>query len=264
MYQRAAIQQVITANEAAAGGTAEYRLSTDVVLVKAWDGSSRLIDLGGESFGLSAVGTTLLESTLADGPGAAAGRVARQYVVPADRVQADLDSFLHELDRRGLVARRGSATRGRERLRAALTRPVVGVLRWSLRAICPESGKAGLLLAFASVCLRLFGWAGTVRLWQAAYKHRPAGSHRTADPGRLESIDLTVREALSRSLFPVDCKARALCCWALLRSAGLPARLVVGVDLFPFLGHCWCESGSRILADRTDRCGRFTPVLHYS
>src|SRR4051812_18749693 len=107
LTRRTAIQLVMTADAPETDGTgADYRLSRDVVLVKAWDGSSRLIDLGGDSFGLPEVSTALLEGTLRGGPAVAAEEVARRYAVPADRVAADLDAFLEDLGHRGLVARR--------------------------------------------------------------------------------------------------------------------------------------------------------------
>src|SRR5258707_11816374 len=50
----------------------DFRLAPDVLFLKVWDGSSRLIDLGGKSFGLPAISTTLLEITLREGPDRAA------------------------------------------------------------------------------------------------------------------------------------------------------------------------------------------------
>jgi hypothetical protein len=59
------------------------------------------------------------------------------------------------------------------------------------------------------------------------------------------------------------CKERALCCWALARAAGLAATLVVGLQLFPLAGHCWCEVGSWTLSDDRARCDLYTPVIRY-
>jgi hypothetical protein len=265
MQERNTIQQVLTATTVSAAGDGEgYRLAPDVLLLKVWDGSSRLIDLSGDSFGLPAISTTLLELTLRHGPDRAADEVARQYEVPCQRVRADFEPLLRDLGRRRLLTRRGRAGRWQGLLRGMSTRPVAYALRFSLRSIPSDTGKARVLLSLAFICLKLFGWARTVELWRDVSVDEPVQQGRGADPSRLERIEHTVREALSRSIFPVDCKARALSCWAMLHSAGLPARLVVGIDLFPFLGHCWCESGARILVDRIDRCSRFTPVLQYS
>jgi len=49
----------------------------------------------------------------------------------------------------------------------------------------------------------------------------------------------------------------------LLRSAGVPAKLVVGLDLYPLAGHCWCEVGQHAFSDFPDRCESFTPVIRY-
>jgi hypothetical protein len=260
MNQLPAIHQVLTA---ATSDAAEYRLAPSVLFLKVWDGSSRLLDLGGESFGLPTVSTTLLDVTLRDGPEAAVQEVARQCAIPVARVRADFEPFLQELGRRGLLTRSGRGSRWRGCLGGWLASPVPYALRFLLHVIPSWPGKARALLALAYVSLGLFGWARTVELWQRATADG-AAPDPAADLTLLEQLDQTIRAALAQSLFPVDCKARALCGWTLLRSAGLSARLVVGIDLFPFLGHCWCESGDRIVADRIDRCGRFTPVLQYA
>ena len=264
MDQQATIQQVLTLD----GMTAErdgidYCLAPDVLFLTVWDGSSRLIDLGGESFGLPAVSTTLLEITLREGPEGAARAVARRSLVPVERVRADLEPFLADLDRRGLLARRQRVDR-QTRLRGGMkSRLMACALRFNLRSVPGEMSKAWVLLGLAHVCLQLFGWARTVELWREASREVLPAPDAVGDPARLDEIDHTVRKAVAHSVFPVDCKARALCCWAMLRSVGIPARLVVGIDLFPFLGHCWCESGSIVMADRPERCGRFTPVIQY-
>lgn len=79
----------------------------------------------------------------------------------------------------------------------------------------------------------------------------------------IEAIDEKVRTIAAKHLLNIGCKERALCCWTLIRSYGLPVKLVLGVDLFPLASHCWCEFGSEILTDYSDRCERFTPILSY-
>jgi Transglutaminase-like superfamily len=260
-----AIRRVVTATtEATFGAAVELCLGADVALVVVWDGSGRLIDLCGDCYGLPLVSTKLLEIALRRGTKAAANQLAIESTVPNERAKADADSFLGGLLRRGLLVRadkRVSRTGLTSRLKA---RALAGVLRFVLRAFRSDSGRAGALLATAYACLKLLGWARTVELWQSVLGTTPAFTEEIDELGCLDSIERTVRDALSRSLFPVDCKARALCSWAMLRSAGRPARVVVGIDLFPFLGHCWCESGSRVLGDGSGRSGRFTPVLQYS
>jgi hypothetical protein len=271
MQNTSAIREVLTAGTGSGGGTAiEYRLAPHVVLALAWDGSSRLIDVGDHCYALPVLATTLLATTLQEGKDAAVSQVASRCVVPPERVRKDLDVFLTNLLRRGLLTRAAGHGRPRKPLRQLVACSLAGLLRWLLRK--SPSGKrtarsdrrrAGALLAMAHASLKILGWAQTVELWQAT-SEAPPDAAISADPARLEQVPEAIRRAVSRSLFPVDCKARALCCWAMLRSAGHPARLLVGIDLFPFLGHCWCESASGDVNDGGDRAGRFTPVLQYA
>ena len=80
----------------------------------------------------------------------------------------------------------------------------------------------------------------------------------------VQTIDAAVRGAASRHAFSVECKERSLSCWSLARAAGLPATVVLGINLFPVAGHCWCESGPWTLSDYEDRCQNFTPVVRYA
>ncbi len=264
MRTTSAIQRVLTASDGTTNGSAlGYRLAPDVVLAIAWDGSGRLIDLGGGCYGLPATSARLLEIVLCEGPGAAVARVASDYAVPAGRVRDDWDAFRKDLLRLGLLVPPGRRVEQRGPVGRVRARAVARTLRFVLRVFRSDRRKATALLAFAWVCLKCSGWAKTIELWRDANIGQAGGDTAAGDPERLESIHRAVREAVARSVFPVDCKARALCCWALLRSAGQPACVVVGIDLFPFLGHCWCESGARTLGDEGERSGRFTPILEY-
>jgi hypothetical protein len=73
-----------------------------------------------------------------------------------------------------------------------------------------------------------------------------------------------IRQLASGHPLPMACKERALACWLLLRWEGLAARLVVGLEFFPLVGHCWCEVGSLVLSDYPDHCEFYTPVLNYA
>jgi hypothetical protein len=265
MGKTTSVQQVVTATDAAASGAqAEYGLAADVALVIVWNGSSRLIDLNGECYGLPEMSTKLLAIALQRGVDAAVREIALQYAVAAERVRADLEAFLGDLHQRGLLTRSGQkGSRAGLCCRAAAW-ALAGMFRFVLRFFGSDTNRAAVLLALSCITLKLLGWTKTIEVWQRTQVGRLQRASRVASSQAVEAIGQAVRKALSRSVFPVDCKARALCCWALLRSAGQPARVVVGIDLFPFLGHCWCESGTQVLADGHDRCGRFTPVLQYA
>lgn len=123
--------------------------------------------------------------------------------------------------------------------------------------------QAAVLLTLAYLCFTFFGWARTVAPWQRCAR-RLALADGTADPAALDAVDGAVRDLAASLPLPVACKERALSCWTLARWAGLPATLVVGLDLFPLAGHCWCESGTRTLSDDAQRCALFTPILQYA
>jgi hypothetical protein len=238
---------------------AAYSLADDVVLAIVDDGSSRLLDLGGHFFGLPAGSTELLVATLRHGPGPAAVQVARRTGAPLERVRADLAAFLADLQGRGLLV-----PAARSRRRGAVRRLVDGALAATLKGLrlgLRPFGRTWALLGLAYLSLRLFGWARTADLWERLARRGSAPDDALA---RAEQIDREVREAAARHLLAVDCKERALVCWALLREAGVPARLVVGIDLYPFLGHCWCEAEGRVVSDDPERCFRFVPVLSRS
>src|SRR5207302_1787471 len=131
----------------------------DVLFVDVQDGTARLLDLGGKFYAVPAVGAAMLRETLANGAPAAVARVSEQFGAGAGQVQADLDAFLGDLARKGLLLR--GRPDGRSRLpwaSAALGPLLRGIHR---RARSPEV-RAWLLLTLARVSLRLLGWAKTV------------------------------------------------------------------------------------------------------
>src|SRR5262249_15885438 len=124
--------------------------------------------------------------------------------------------------------------------------------------------KAKTVMGLAYVAIRLFGWPATMAAWQRYHQKcspRPGAprSHAAA-----QAADEAIRDAAGRHIFNVECKERALGCWSLLREQGFSAKLLLGIDFFPFASHCWCELGPLVLTDYEDRCERFTPVLTYA
>jgi hypothetical protein len=116
-------------------------------------------------------------------------------------------------------------------------------------------------LALARLSFALFGWTRTVAVWQEAHAHFPTRQAGVGDAETIRALDRIVRAAVAGHPIAVACKERALCSWSLARAAaGLHAALVVGIDLFPMAGHCWCEVGTQTLGDDRDRCDHFTPV----
>jgi hypothetical protein len=123
--------------------------------------------------------------------------------------------------------------------------------------------RAWGLLALAYLSIAAFGWSATVRTWQQHYAQAPLRGYTAAQDGQAARLDAVVRTAAAEHLLNIDCKERALVCWALLRAEGIPVEIVIGVALFPFSSHCWCELAGTMLSDFTDRCQRFTAVQRY-
>jgi hypothetical protein len=228
-----------------------YGLPEDVVLIEQ-DEALRLFDFRrGRFFGLNPVAGRLLRGLLARGPREAAREVADAYRQPVERVAADLAGLVGDLRRRRLLAD-GPPRPGPAR---PLRRPPRRPRTPGVRAV-----RGLLLLAWLS--LRVLGWGRTLRLWQRW--HRPAGRGR--ETGAAAEVAGVVREAAAGMLWPaVDCKERALAAYQLLRAVhGVPARLVVGVEWFPFQAHAWAECAGRPVADEPAFCALFKPAVCYN
>jgi hypothetical protein len=121
-----------------------------------------------------------------------------------------------------------------------------------------------LLVTLAFLTIRAFNWANTIRIWDRAGARLGAAEGHAFDAASVAVIDSSVLRAIARHPLNISCKERALTAWVLARATGIPARMQLGIDLFPFGMHCWCEHGSHIIADRYEgRCDRYTPILTY-
>jgi len=238
-----------------------YLLSPNVVLMPLEDGTAQLVDLDGAFFGLSETAAQMLRGALEMDEQDAVQRIAAEYNADHDRICNDLTSLLGTLRAKGLIRRSNDhlpATRLRTAIALAISYPI-------LRIVTPirnQRLKALALLAAARLCFALAGWVRTVEAWQKCLKqpHGPAAnSERERLIGAIDSA--TCRSA--SELPSITCKERALCCWFMLHSAGVRARLVMGVRFLPFSGHCWCEVDERILTDSPERCKAYTPVICY-
>jgi hypothetical protein len=264
MSQVSAITQVLSRAEDAgsSGRQGKYTLAPDVVLVLVEDGTSRLLDMNHKFYGLPAIGTSMLSDTLRHGSEEAARHIASEYGVPIERVRADLNTFLHTLEGSGLVEAPG---RSGGWVRWLVTQAFLGPARLVkfAGARLPEPARIWVLLTATRLSLVFLGWARTIAIIKDLFPKPecPRGQEHWARA--VSRIDSLVRRLAAGHPLALECKERAVCCWTLLRVEGWPSELVVGVDLFPFLGHCWCESGIWTLSDDPHRCERFVPVLRY-
>ncbi len=244
-----------------------YRLPPDVLLVSVQDGSARLLDLGGNFYALTASAARMLEAVLKYGSESSPPKLAGEFGVDAGQIRTDMDSFLAGLQSQGLLIAPGSRWRKKGRVRAALVQFTIPIIYFVNQVPgLSTRARAWALLAIAYASNRLFGWSNTVGVWNRCGLRRTAAmdSQLTEVGELINAIGSTVARAIARHPLNLDCKERALCCWVLTRFAGLPSRLVLGIDLFPITIHCWCESDSRIVGDRYEgNCDRYTPVRVY-
>jgi len=241
----------------------EYALMPDVVLIQAQDGSARLLDLAGSFFALSDSATAMLTTALTQDVPSAAKAVADAYGVDLKQVRSDMESLLRSLERGRLVYRTAAPPPQRPTTPRLRARFVAGGLAAVACLPWLSSPMIGALLAFAYGCIHLLGWPAAVAAWQ---RHCPPIARRNAaasGPSALQAIDERLRDVAAAHWLKVGCKERALACWALLHWAGVDARIVVGIDLYPLSSHCWCVVGSRVLTDYEDRCLRFRPIVQY-
>lgn len=239
----------------------EYSLPPDVFLLTVRDGSARLLDMGGGFHAVPAIGARMLQETLTVGTAAAATQIASDYGVARQQVQDDLAVFLRDLERHGLVCSEHARRRGGALLPARLLlRPALGAVHRLLKS--PDK-QARALLGLARLSFALFGWTATVAAWQEAHARFPSRQAGTRDAETIQALDATVRTAVARHPVVVACKERALCSWSLARAVGLDASLIVGIELYPMAGHCWCEVAALPLGDDQDRCDQFTPVARW-
>jgi hypothetical protein len=242
--------------------TSRYSLADDVVLASLPGGTSLLLDLNGNVYAVSEKAAVLLRLALGSGREALQHHLVEPNGPDAPRDQADVDAFLHDLQSRGLLCPRGQhARRRRGGLIASLV--LVPALWLAHRALLPPRARVWVLLALARLSFFLFGWARTVRAWRLGHR-APAPP---AQPGAWERAILVtddlVRRVAHAHLLHMECKERALCSWSLLRTAGWPASLVVGIEPFPISGHCWCESGDSVVGDAGGYSQSYTSVIRH-
>ena len=215
-------------------------------------GGKVLLDLrSGKYFALNAVGSLLWEEIAAGASrDAILERLAERFPeVPAERLGRDADALLAQLQARGLLR---SASPERDaappQTTAAPAEPPAAVepetaadprgsLFWALAA------WLGLLVS--DVVLKILGFSrfhAMVRRIRTRPVHaRPAAAQRI-----VRSVDRASAFYFKRAW----CLQRSVVTVALLRLAGFPARLVIGVQRVPFAAHAWVELDGRVANDR--------------
>ena len=257
---------IIKAGEQDTGDALPYTLAPEAAVIVMDDGNGCILDMDGEFYAISEIGTSMLRTTLDAGPEAAVIEIANRYQANRAQVQADLDALLRSLAAKGIIhAPDGSQKRQKGRTGATIIAAFATALFAVFRG---KRTKATIALALARVSFGLFGWTATVAAWQSRWPQpESSDSEGTFDheghAGKIDQIDLIVRRKAARMWLDVDCKERALTCMSLARQSGLPATVVIGVEFYPLGGHCWCEIGDRVVSDDPGNCARYLPVFRY-
>ena len=245
---------------------AEYALDPDSLLLLVGDGSGRLISLGagGKVYALTESGASMLIGALTRGVEWVVRKTAIENDVEQEMVRRDLLVFLRGLQKQGAM-RRSTARRLLRDLQAAVLELLAAVpLSIGGKAIPRLDVRCRLLLGLAYVSIRLIGWRQSVGVWRR-WSQRSAGPADAATSARrAREIDEVLFTAATDHVLPITCKEHALVLWAVLRGAGLPALLVVGIALFPFAAHCWCDLGDETFGDDRGQCRHYQPVARYA
>lgn len=110
---------------------------------------------------------------------------------------------------------------------------------------------ASLVVAFAGLV------AVDLLIWRRGFPglHRrlaasPARAGRTCDPSRAGAICSAVDRAAALYFKRAWCLQRSATATFLLRRAGFPAEMVIGVQRMPFAAHAWVELDGDVANDR--------------
>ncbi len=118
--------------------------------------------------------------------------------------------------------------------------------------------RAGAAVLAARASLRRLGMALTL---EALARRREAAGPVKPEAAGIEGIAAAFAR-LDRYLSPLDqCLPRSVALASVLARRRLPARLVIGVRLRPFLAHSWVQSRTLVVNDRPDVVRTFAPIL---
>ncbi len=235
-------------------------LRDGVILILLADGSSCLLDFDGDFYRLSQRATRILVANLELGCSAAAEAIALPLAISADDAARASMKLIRRLKHLGLLVT--DLTDGR-RMCHPLRKFVARFLH-ATSSIRFGSRPRGirLLLCSAWASMRIAGFGTTVEQWvqSNSASDKP---FRSVWPSENQLAELVCESSLRLPL-EISCKERALCVWRLVREAGIPAGLILGIDIAPFQAHFWCSSIGGVIGDDPEYCARFTPVFDFS
>lgn len=120
---------------------------------------------------------------------------------------------------------------------------------------------AGLLASGAAA--RDFRHLGFAQILARARRGRPPGDASLEAAHQDAVLDAAAVFAVLRPWSPIGgaCLKRSYHLLSYLRRLGLDADWVIGVRTWPFMAHCWLQSGPVALDDDAERLVAYTPIL---
>lgn len=174
-----------------------------------------------------------------------AARLATQFEEAGDCMLNDTRDFLAELSKKGLLESTEHTQMVASKLRTSL------ILCWRIGLSIPGSSAPSMiakaLFALAGFDLLAFSsdFAAThefVKAWPTA--------DRAPDKTVVDRVSMAVNYACVWYPKRVLCLQRSAVTTCLLRSAGVPAQMVIGAQKYPFRAHAWTEVNRRAINER--------------
>ena len=239
-----------------------YTLRKDVVWLTAEDGSSRLFDMNDVSYGLNELATRMLAALTAGSRQQAIEAITSEFQIERAVADADMQLLIDKLAGLQLIVRADARS---ESSTPPSNRLMRGVMFPALKAVGKISNlrvEAFLTMSLIRLFLAMRGLPECAAALEQAARRLGSKDQPVRDR-TVEEVEAAVAATVMNHPSKMACKERALCCWFMLKRRRAAAEVVVGVTLSPVTGHCWCESGNRIIADTVERCSNFTPIWRY-
>ena len=135
-------------------------------------------------------------------------------------------------------------------------------LRWPRTgARAPSFFTSFATIALTDLALRRLGFARSVAL------ARRFGTSRRPDQERPELTEKVCRRlAMAAVFYPgrARCLEQSLALYVLLRRRGVPVRLRLGVQPYPFNAHAWVELNGAPLNERVETVRQFVPFEDFA
>lgn len=203
-----------------------------------------LLDLRTERYlGLDEVGTvvwSLVVEAGADGVPVSAivDLLSAEFDAPRMVLERDVAALLDRLRREGLV----------EGVAPGASPPAPRI---------PSALRCALTLVVAVLALRALGLRRSLAMARRFAYRMPAVALPTAEylAGVVRKVDTAAAFFPGRAL----CLEQSLALFAVLRWAGVAARLLLGAQPYPFSAHAWVEYLGKPVGESRDGVGRFVP-----